>query len=62
MYHVTIKDRYLGNLVEIDEYDARTGHATWHLVHVRDLWRWLASRRPALVYRAGRAYHLGRTP
>ena len=58
MLHVTIKERYIGDLVEIDEYDPSTWRATWHLVNVRHLWRWLNERRPAFVYRRGHMYHL----
>ena len=59
MLHVTIKTRFVGDLIEVETYDPDLCRLDWRLVAVKNLWRWLNERRPAFVYRRGRCYRLG---
>jgi hypothetical protein len=60
MNHITIKGCYIADLVDVEIYNETTGQVSGALVKVGDLWRWLWARRPAFVYRRGRAYLLAR--
>ena len=58
MNHITLKGYILGDDVGVEFYDAASDQVTVTVVKVADLWRWLWTKRPCVVYRGGREHRL----